>query len=67
MLISTNNNNMQRTKQPDIERILKCRMNGHCKGCELSKECKKFRKFVKDNSQYRLPDTHTARMMRGTL
>lgn len=55
---------MKKSKQSDIERILKCRMNGHCKGCELSKECKKFRKFLKANSDYRLPETHTARMMR---
>jgi len=47
----------------NIEHILKCRMNGHCKGRDLSKECKKFHKFVKANSQYREPDTHTARMM----
>lgn len=47
----------------DIERILKCHVNGHCKGCDLSKECKKFKKFVKDNSQYRPPVTHTSRMM----
>ena len=46
-----------------LERILKCRVNGKCKGCDLSVVCKKFRKFVKDNSQYRPPDTHTARMM----
>jgi hypothetical protein len=55
---------MKKNIGADIERILKCRINGHCKGCELSKECKKFRKFVKDNSQYRPPETHTARMMR---
>jgi hypothetical protein len=59
-------------KQPrkidsDIERILKCRMNGKCKGCDLSKECKRFRKFLKDNSWYSSPDTHTARIMRGEL
>jgi len=49
----------------DLERILKCRMNGNkCKGCDLSKECKKFRKFVKDNSHYSsTPATHMARMM----
>jgi hypothetical protein len=49
------------------EKILQCYMNGRasCKGCDLSEECKKFRKFVKDNSQYRPPETHTARMMRG--
>jgi hypothetical protein len=54
---------MKQSKQADIERILKCRMNGKCKDCDLSKECKKFRKFLKDNSQYKMPDTHTARMM----
>ncbi len=55
---------MRQPNEADIERILKCRMNGKCKGCDLSGECNKFRKFVKDNSQYRLPDTHTARMMK---
>jgi len=55
---------MRQSNKTDIERILKCRMNGKCRNCELSKECKKFKKFVKDNSQYRLPDTHTARMMK---
>jgi len=54
---------MKQSKQSDIERILKCRVNGHCSGCDISKECKRFRKFVKANSQYRPPDTHTARMM----
>jgi hypothetical protein len=49
----------------EIERILKCRMNGKCKGCDLSRECKKFRKYIKENSQYsNTPVTHTARMMR---
>ena len=48
----------------NLEKILQCRVNGKCKSCDISKECKKFRKFVKENSQYRLPDTHTARMMR---
>jgi len=49
-------------KNADIERILKCRMHGNkCRGCDLSKECKKFRRFVKANSYYPgTPDTHTA-------
>lgn len=57
---------MKLLKQSDIERILKCRDNGHCKGCELSKECKRFRKFVKANSDYRVSEayTHMARMIR---
>jgi hypothetical protein len=55
---------MKQSTDSDVERILKCRMNGKCKGCDLSKECKKFRK---DNSTYHLATTHTSRMMRGTL
>lgn len=52
----------------DIERILKCRMNGKCKGCDLSEECKKFKKYMKKKSQYPIiPVTHTSVMMRGTL
>ena len=58
---------MKRSNEADIERILKCRMNGHCKGCDLSVECKKFKKFIKDNSHYSAPDTHTSKMMGGTL
>ena len=58
-------NTMRRSKKADsdIERILKCHVNGKCKGYDLTKECKKFRKFVKDNSQYRPLATHTASMM----
>jgi hypothetical protein len=52
----------------DNEKILQCYMNTNgrssCKGCNLSEECKKFKKFMKANSQYtRNPMTHTARMM----
>jgi len=51
-----------------IEKILQCymHMNGRasCTRCNLSKECKKFKKFLKDNSWYGSPDTHTARMMK---
>jgi hypothetical protein len=54
---------MKQSNKADIERILKCRMNGHYKDCDLSVECKKFRKFLKNNSWYSKPDTHTARMM----
>jgi len=57
---------MSRSNKADIERILKCRVNGKasCEKCDLSVECEKFKKFVRANSHYaRTPDTHTARMM----
>ena len=53
-----------RKDDSDIERIIKCRVNGKCKGCDLSRECTKFRKFIKEESAYHLiPTTHTSRMM----
>jgi len=59
-------------EDPDMEKILQCyiHMNGKasCKGCDLSEECKKFRKFMKKNSEHPIvPTTHTSRIMRGTL
>jgi len=53
-----------RKDNSDIERIIKCRVNGKCKGCDIYKECRKFRKFVKEESTYHIaPTTHTSKMM----
>ena len=59
-------------EDPDMEKILQCYIHvnsrASCKGCDLSKECKKFKKFMKENSEYPIvPVTHTSAIMRGIL
>ena len=51
-----------------MEKILKCYINGKssCEECNLSEECKKFKKYMKTNAKYTMtPITHTSGILRG--
>ena len=65
-------NAMRKSKASKVnsstEKILQCYVhrNGksHCDGCDLAEECRKFKKYVKEESKHPIvPVTHTANIL----
>jgi hypothetical protein len=54
------------------EKILQCYIhkngNASCEGCDLSEECKKFKKYMKKKAKHPIvPSTHTANILKGDV